>query len=475
MKERPTDMKQWGKKIAKFVVRWGIAVGGIWWVIANISLYDRVLIVNPATHRPAAVRLAVPAAESAEQFQVINPFVSPPERMTVERHDLLVKSDRDLLTVRQRDGSTRTVEILALKVADPLPRQQWPILVAKPRTLWMKYIGGDWGDVPQQIDPSQVVGEYTIRVPYPLVETGLGPMTIQAFGNKPLYLILAVIVFPITFIITSVRWHWLLRLLDIQIPLARAFTINMVGAFYNTFMPGSTGGDLLKAYYAAKQTTHRTRAVMSVIIDRALGLLALVILGGSMATVQYFASDVQDEATRKCGQVAIGSLTIVLATCAGLIVFYLRKPLGLEWLIRRLPMQRQVAKAIDSMEVYRRHPPAMLGAILVTLPVHGTVVLAAMFSGLAFGLRMHPAYYWVAVPVIVLAGSIPISPQGAGVMEFFAILLTRSQGVTISQAFALTMSIRVVQILWNLTGGIFVLRGGYHAPTETEQRELEEE
>ena len=91
---------------------------------------------------------------------------------------------------------------------------------------------------------------------------------------------------------------------------------------------------------------------------------------------------------------------------------------------------------------------------------------------MAFGLPISWQYYWVVVPVVVLSGSIPISPQGAGVMEFFAILLTRSHGVTISQAFALTMSIRAVQILWNLTGGIFVLRGGFHAPTEAEQNAL---
>ena len=60
-------------------------------------------------------------------------------------------------------------------------------------------------------------------------------------------------------------------------------------------------------------------------------------------------------------------------------------------------------------------------------------------------------------------------------MEFFAILLTRSQGVSVSGAFALTNSIRFVQILWNLTGGIFVLRGGYHAPTEKEQATLEDD
>jgi uncharacterized membrane protein YbhN (UPF0104 family) len=191
-----------------------------------------------------------------------------------------------------------------------------------------------------------------------------------------------------------------------------------------------------------------------------------------MAAFQYFSAETHDEATRKCGQVALGSLLIVAMTCIGAIVFYFRKPLGLDWLIRRLPMQTQVNKAIGALEIYRGHPLAMLGAIVMTLPVHGTVVLSAMFAGLAFGLRMHPAYYWVAVPVIVLAGSIPISPQGAGVMEFFAILLTRSQGVTVSQAFALTMSIRIVQVLWNLTGGLFVLRGGFHAPTEKEQQEL---
>jgi hypothetical protein len=35
------------------------------------------------------------------------------------------------------------------------------------------------------------------------------------------------------------------------------------------------------------------------------------------------------------------------------------------------------------------------------------------------------------------------------------------------------MSIRLVQILWNLVGGIFVLRGGYHAPSQREQLDLE--
>jgi hypothetical protein len=60
-------------------------------------------------------------------------------------------------------------------------------------------------------------------------------------------------------------------------------------------------------------------------------------------------------------------------------------------------------------------------------------------------------------------------------MEFFAVLLTGQYGATVSQAFALTLAMRLQQIFWNLMGGIFVLRGGYHAPTADERREVDED
>jgi uncharacterized membrane protein YbhN (UPF0104 family) len=147
----------------------------------------------------------------------------------------------------------------------------------------------------------------------------------------------------------------------------------------------------------------------------------------------------------------------------------------LDFILKKLPMQKHVQAAVHAMHMYGKRPLLGLWSLIISLPVHGAVITSAMLSGMAFGLPLKWTYYWVAVPVIVLAGAIPISPQGAGVMEAFAVLLTRRQGVTVSQAFALTMSIRIVQMLWNLTGGIFVLRGGYHAPTETEKKELEKD
>src|SRR5205085_6099510 len=112
--------------------------------------------------------------------------------------------------------------------------------------------------------PSQLKTPFVLKVPHPRLEVGINTLIWLA---NPWLLILSVLIFPVTFLITTYRWHELLKALDIHKGLGRAFVLNMVGAFDNTFMPGSTGGDLLKAYYASKHTTHRTRAVLSVIID----------------------------------------------------------------------------------------------------------------------------------------------------------------------------------------------------------------
>src|SRR5205823_13620532 len=128
--------------------------------------------------------------------------------------------------------------------------------------------------------PPDRVEKYELGVPYPLVDQGIIPMVRDARHE---YLLAAIAIFPVTFLICGLRWHLLLRAVDIRIGAARAFVINMVGAFWNTFLPGSTGGDAIKAFFAAKNAPgHRTRAVMSVIVDRAIGLMALIILGGTM-------------------------------------------------------------------------------------------------------------------------------------------------------------------------------------------------
>ena len=442
------------RKWITFSLRWAIAIGGIWWVIAHMSLRDRVTILN-ADNLPVAVHLALPATdgENSASVVIIDPVTH--ERRIISRKELVNLPDEKSVQLK---GQSQRLPLLAVDLSDNL-RTVNRILVLDAETN-----KGVW-KLPAEV-------KYKIRVPHPRLEMGVITMTRIA---DPSLLWGAVLIFPITFLVTSIRWNALLKALDIRLTQARTFVLNMVGAFYNTFMLGITGGDVLKAYYASKQTPHRMGAVLSVFVDRVIGLLSLVIMGGIMATLQYFTSEHRDDpASRACLRIALGSAAVLFAFLLALLLFQdpVRRAIGLDSLLRRLPFQKHIGQAIDVINIYRSRPLLIIGAIVCTFPVHITVVVSALFAGKAFLLPLPMLYYFVAVPVIVLSGALPISPQGAGVMEFFAIQLTKQYGTTVSQAFALTMSIRIVQMLWNLTGGFFVLRGGYHAPTASEKEEM---
>lgn len=440
-----TKLKKW----SKFTLRWGIAVFGIWYVLAKTSFHDRVMILGDSD-RLVAVRVVDGTSETAPQFkQADGPAI-------IFRDQVWTTAERPSVEIAGPAGMPEKARLIAVHPRANQLRDQSPdkLLIQNPQT-----------GKPERIDPAKVVGGFTVHVPYPLVDVGLISLVRQA---NPLFLLIALLLLPISYLITSRRWHMLLETVDIHMGQGRAFVLNMVGSFYNSFMPGSTGGDLVKAYYASKHTNHRTRAVLSVIIDRILGLIALILLGGVMAAVQW--------QVPTCRHVAIASGLLILATAIGLFVFYhrdLRRRSGLEWLLKRLPMQHQIHRAVETMEIYGRHPWVSVAAIVMTLPVHMITIVSATFAGKAFGLPLSSLYYWAIVPVITLAGAIPISPQGAGVMEPLAVELTRSQGVTVSRAFALVMAIRFCQIFWNLAAALFVLRGGYHAPSQQEAHELE--
>jgi len=442
-------------KRTKFALRWGIAVFGIAYVLSITSFHDHILTVSARSKTKIDSRIVDGQPENSPQFQLYDSQGRPP----ASRDDIWTPpGDRGSVPVMSSDGKQVDAKVIAIHPVANQQRQMPPaeLLVQEPHANQARII-----------KPADVVGGYVVNTPYPLIEFGLIRLVREA---RLLYLILAVAVLPISFIITSIRWHMLLEALDIHMGQGRAFVLNMVGAFYNSFMPGSTGGDLIKAYYAAKHTPHRARAVMTVIIDRILGLLALIILGGVMAGVQW--------RIPTCRNVALISAGLIGCTALGCVVFYnskLRKLTGLDWFLKRLPMQKQVHKAVETMELYGKNPGTVALAILMTFPVHMTTIISATFAGKAFGLRLAALYYWAVVPVITLVGAIPISPQGVGVMEPLAVELTRRQGVTVSQAFALVMAIRFSAMFWNLVASIFVLRGGYHAPTEAEAHELEED
>jgi hypothetical protein len=85
-------------------------------------------------------------------------------------------------------------------------------------------------------------------------------------------------------LVTVLRWYFLVRALDLPLELRDAFRYGFIGIFFNTFLPGAVGGDIIKAAALARTQNRRTAAVASVIMDRVIALWALFwfvsLLGG---------------------------------------------------------------------------------------------------------------------------------------------------------------------------------------------------
>ena len=118
-----------------------------------------------------------------------------------------------------------------------------------------------------------------------------------------------------------VRWHVLLRAMDLPAPFARTFRGFFIGQFFNAFLFGACGGDLARAVFAAHDHPEkRPEAVTSVFLDRAIGLVVTLLFGCArlVPRLGYFAG----HAEARPALFLLG--VFLLATLALLALFFVR-------------------------------------------------------------------------------------------------------------------------------------------------------
>ncbi len=103
-------------------------------------------------------------------------------------------------------------------------------------------------------------------------------------------------------LLTFLRWYVLVRAQGLPFRLRDSLRLGFIGVFFNLLMPSAVGGDLVKAFLLAREQRRRTVAVATVLVDRLIGLVGLVLLGGLIVAAA-------------CGQRAVTSARPVDAVC----------------------------------------------------------------------------------------------------------------------------------------------------------------
>ncbi len=280
------------------------------------------------------------------------------------------------------------------------------------------------------------------------------------------WLVVAFVLTGLVLVVQSLRWRVLMTCRGLPAPLLGTFRIYMVGLFFNSFMPGTTGGDVMKCYYVARRSDRRAVAVMSVVADRVAGLVALVIVAGLGALIAMGGDEVGQ---RELTAIAVVAGAIVLAA----VVYFvpvLQKALGMTWLMSKLPQGGMLASVAEATTAYRDHKSAVVGAVSLGVVVHVLIVSTAILTGWALGITTPVVKMVALLPLVMMAGSLPLSFMGLGVMEPTGMALFGDGTAALNnQIVVMLVLIRLYQVLYSAIGALFLMRGKLDLEDESDE------
>lgn len=288
----------------------------------------------------------------------------------------------------------------------------------------------------------------------------LGESFAVAGRNWP-WLALATLAFGVCLMAVVVRWKWILAAGGLDLSWGKAWALMFIGHFFNAFLFGATGGDVVKAYYAARETGHqRTEAVATVFIDRVTGLLALLILASITMGIRF--RFFMAHAWTRYALLFIGSVTVAVIL-AFVVLLQARRLLPLAnrfALFRRMSDStagQVFARAYNIFHLCLTHPALLAKTVAISFSNHVLLVLVLCAIGRAMFLDVALLDYLSLGLTVNVIAAIPVTPGGLGVRESAAVVYFGLVGVSATRALPVSLLVYAISIFWSLVGGIVFL------------------
>jgi uncharacterized protein (TIRG00374 family) len=271
------------------------------------------------------------------------------------------------------------------------------------------------------------------------------------------WLLAALATYFIGIVVSVWRWGILLDAQHVPIRFAARLRSFLVATFFNNFLPSNIGGDVIRIRDTAGPAGSKTLATTVVLVDRGLGLLGLVFVAASGATLAARMS-------AAIGPMAPGLLWGVLAAAIALAAPVVLLPHGLGKLLRPLRaihqewVEERIERLTSALARFRDAPRALgacfAGAILVQAIIVGFYWAIAR----ALGLHVPLAHLAIVVPMSLVVQMLPMSVNGFGVREAtFGFYFTRL-GQPLESALALSFIGAALIMLFSTSGVPFLLR-----------------
>ena len=293
----------------------------------------------------------------------------------------------------------------------------------------------------------------------------------QTIREAKLGLLLVTACMPaLMYLLAAVRWRLLLAGQGIHLPLARALWLFWVGQFFSMALPGITGGDLVKAFYVTRRTHRKASAIASIVVDRVMGLSALLFIAIIVALATF--ARFSEGELWFVPWILIGSMVCIVL---GAVVFFskrVRRITRFEKILALLPFGHLLQKMDQAFLEFRDAKRSVAKALGISLVIHVMLISANCILGASVGITEARYFHYATfIPIIFALSSLPISMGGLGVRESLYGVLLGSVGAAVNQAVLVSLLFWFSSLVWALPGGVlYALRKDTMTAHEMEEQ-----
>jgi uncharacterized protein (TIRG00374 family) len=270
------------------------------------------------------------------------------------------------------------------------------------------------------------------------------------------WVVLGIFAYVLVEIAAAFRWHVLLKVQGIHLSFLRLSGLFLIGMFYNQFLPGGTGGDIMKSYYLLKETPDKKAgALLAVVFDRFIGLVALVAITGTLIGLRYdFLS--QTTETRNLLWVLLFLLgTSILALISTFVISGFNL---FHWLPEKFAGREKLIEISAAYHLYAHHWRATLVAFGASLVAHLATFATFLCAAYALAAVVPLVNFFAIMPVERTISSLPISFAGIGLREkILQIMLSGLCGVPAAKAILIGSLSFLIMLVCCLPGALVYL------------------
>jgi len=254
---------------------------------------------------------------------------------------------------------------------------------------------------------------------------------------------------------SSVKWA---LFVDPEVSVLHLMKLYTISYFVNLFAPSTIGGDLARSISLGGKLKNQAKALSATFFERLTGLIMMLVL--SAASLIY-----SPELLRAFGLEVLFFLILCIVLGS---LFFLRafRVFSLNMLLKflnTLPRIRGMDKLSRFLEALKEEisfsNTLIFKSFLWSAVFHGLTIVNTYLAGKTIGAEnLNLLSLGAVVPMVLLVLTLPITPGGLGVQEGAFVFLLTKVGVSSPEALAISLILRLKNLIIAGVGGLLFLK-----------------